>query len=136
MKDNKPVGTPKVQPSPQPVAQHPGVQSPQQDLSKIYVSDTPFSKEIEGVLFKWKEMPGEDVVELTVPKEGKKFNQKEFIRTLIETVVVEPKGLDVSKLKPLVYTLLSAEIQASFGLTEVVQKNLEKKFGVNQASMQ
>ena len=115
--------------------QSPTVRRPEQDLSRIYVSDEPFSKEIEGVLFKWRELSGEEIVEMTKDmKKDASFDDAKFIRDLVHSCVTEPANLDVSRLKPLVYTLLSAEIQASFGLTEVVQKNLEKKFGLNPAS--
>jgi len=129
MKDEKP-RTPEVIVPGQSAKTKPG-----QDLSKIYVADEPFSKEIEGVLFRWRELSGEEIVTLT--KELKKdpvFDDAKFIRKLVSACVVEPANLDVGRLKPLVYTLLSAEIQASFGLDEVVQKNLEKRFGLSPAS--
>jgi len=134
MKENEKPGTPAVG-----VIQNPSptVRQPAQDLRSIYVSEEPFAKEIEGVLFRWKELSGEEIVELT--KEMKKdlvFDDAKFIRKLVSACVIEPQNLIVGKLKPLVYTLLSAEIQASFGLTEMVQKNLEKKFGLSPASMQ
>jgi len=133
--DKKPKpGTPETQAVP---SQSPEVNLPETDYDKIYVSEELLSTNIEGVLFKWRELPGEDIIKMTkdLQKDPNKGDDV-FIKTLIDACVVVPANLDVSKLKPLVYTLLSAEIQASFGLTEVVQKNLEKRFGLSPASMQ
>ena len=125
-------GTPETKLVPSPPSE---VKPPEKDTSSIYVTDDLLSAEIEGFVFKWIEIPGEDIIKLTKQmKDDPNFDDAMFIRTLIETCVIEPANIDVSRLKPLVYTLLSAEIQASFGLTEVVQKNLEKRFGLSPDS--
>ena len=40
----------------------PGPGTPQQDHSDIYISDDLFEQEIAGTLFKWKELPGVDII--------------------------------------------------------------------------
>jgi len=120
------------------------VQGTPQDYSNIYVDDKLFEKVINGVTFKWRELSGEEIIEITSDAAGIildqvskdptkvdlskiKMDQKTYARGLIDAALVEPKDIDVARLKPSVYAELIIEMEDSMHLTEVMQKNLGKK---------
>ena len=114
----------------------PGPGTPQQDLSGIYVSDDLFEQEICGTLFKWKEIPGMDVIKASGTAETvEDLDKADYATRLINMTVVEPKNLVVSRLKPIALTQLIRAIEGSLGLNEVVRKNSTKKWRRSTSSI-
>ena len=100
----------------------------EQDLSSIYVCDEEFEIEINGVVFKWKELSGTEISRIMGSEiNPEKIDSSVYIKKLIRLAVFEPRNIDVDKLKPKVLVLLVQEIENSLGLSEVMQKNLNSK---------
>jgi len=105
-----------------------GEGTPQQDLSSIYVCDELYSIKINEILFKWREISGTEIVKaMGKGVDPNEVDKAAYIRRIIQLALVEPKNLNIDKLKPKVLVQLVGEIEDSLGLSEVVQKNLSKR---------
>jgi len=108
----------------------PDEESPPQDLNSLYVSDDTMSSQIMGVDLVFREITGEEyakILDQCVEKDGQTVNRSKYCRLLLEKTLVEPEGLEVTKLKPVAYTLMVSELERLLGLSEVALKNLERR---------
>lgn len=96
-------------------------------LGALYISEKPIECKIMGVVFKLKDISGEEFLELSKDckgPDGKTVDDTKYMHKLIDATVLSPK-IDVSKLNMKAYTLIGDEIQKALGLSELVSKNLK-----------
>ena len=93
------------------------------DIEKLYVSNEYNEFEIEGIHFKVKVLTGLEYTEIhdemgTNPEDPKAFKSSSFLRFLLEKCIIEPKGIDVSRLKADVLAKISSKIQDNLNVPE------------------
>ena len=100
-------------------------EKPQEGLESLYVREKYIEKKIMGVLFKIRDISGEQFMKLTsecVEKDGKTIIPELYIPKLIKAAVVSPE-IDISRLSVKAYTEIGAMLESELGLKEIARKN-------------
>lgn len=106
----------------------------EQRLDNLYVDETLHEEKIDGVTFMIKELDGKTLTSLLDqcssigdPRNpaSMKLDRSKYVSKLIMLCVVEPKKLEVARLKPGIFAELGNRIEAILGLGEVARKNSE-----------
>jgi len=94
-------------------------------LEELYVRDETVEKELFGVNFEFRELSGEDLLNLvsgcTLPDGS--VDKVKYAKSLFKRAILKPKELDVGRLKATVLTQLIQETEAACGLGGDAIKN-------------
>lgn len=97
-------------------------------LKDLEISEELVDFEVMGVNVKARMISGEDYADIMdQASNGQQLNRALYGRLLINTCVIEPKGINPKKLKPAAWALIVSGLEDELGFSEVARKKFESR---------